>query len=221
MLDHLHYANLCYIAYLKGAIGQYQKMGYTVQFFGADAQQFYLLKRDGVQVLVFRGSDQIADWLRNFWAMLRLVNRLPGRLHSGFMQAIEAVDQQILGQLQPIPTIVLGHSAGGAAAMLTALEILDVIQVVTFGSPMVGDREFCAEYDRRLGAQTTRYVYGFDPVPYLPCGIGYAHAGQQIRLNPPPHHWQVFARFGIVRSAGLLDHLMPAYIKAIGDRGSV
>ena len=63
-------------------------------------------------------------------------------------------------------------------------------ELVTFGSPRVGNRAFVASLS---GRSLRRYVDCVDGVPGLPPAIGYAHAGEMIYIDrlgqlhsPPP-----------------------------------
>jgi|GEM_PF-6888919 len=96
-----------------------------------------------VAFLVFRGSQQIRDWLTDaaFWTRRNIVPK--GRVHAGFAQAFSAIWHKTGGRPQTLrdfvaarhyrndkppasevkgpPLYVVGHSLGGALANLTTL----------------------------------------------------------------------------------------------------
>ena len=81
--------------------------------------------------------------------------------------------------------MVTGHSLGAAMATLMAARHPQA-ELVTFGSPRVGDEAFAAQFEDR---DVRRYVDCNDVVTMVPPGlIGYVHAGEMHYID----------RFGIV-----------------------
>lgn len=67
-----------------------------------------------------------------------------------------------------------GHSLGGALATLAALSLAErglEVECVTFGSPKVGDEDFCRFFRSKVH-RNARFVNKFDPVPRVPLGAG-------------------------------------------------
>ncbi len=95
-----------------------------------------------------------------------------GVVHCGFHAALEqiwaAALQPCLTRLKaanPARTIWLtGHSLGGALATLAAARLADVTGLYTFGSPLVGDRQFA----ERCPDRAYRVVNNNDIVPHVP-----------------------------------------------------
>jgi triacylglycerol lipase len=112
-------------------------------------------------------------------------NGYPGRVHSGFADAVEQVwpeVRRILGTPSHAkPLWVTGHSLGGAMATLASVRLTSegykVRAVYTYGSPRVGDRLFRDSYS----LCNYRFVNDNDLVPHLPFRWCYKHVGK-LRL---------------------------------------
>jgi hypothetical protein len=124
-------------------------------------------------VLAFRGSDPVTlpNWVTD--AVVRLVERpeYSGRVHRGFSSVLHSSWERIervMNHVEEKPLFLTGHSMGGALAVLTACRLAKVgraaVATYTFGSPRIGDRNFCAGYD----LPTYRVVNQLDLVPELP-----------------------------------------------------
>ncbi len=156
-----------------------------------DTQGFGFV-RDGMAIIVMRGTVSKADWQGNFqdtltsslagltapadasaMALLAGLVGEPG-WHQGFARGWSAIGPQVetwLAGLQGASSIVLcGHSLGGALAQIGAFEMAmrhrRVAAVVTFGAPPVGNLHFAEAYDK-LGLQerTVRLEADGDSVP--------------------------------------------------------
>ncbi len=107
---------------------------------GMDDGICWAIKRlDGFDVVVFRGSKTLQDWLRDVQA-LAMPSRI-GHVHSGFYTGME----HMWADLKPVlsqPAIISGHSLGAArAAVLAALMTVDSVPPVArvaFGEPKPG-----------------------------------------------------------------------------------
>jgi hypothetical protein len=129
-------------------------------------------------IIAFRGTDGTKDWLNDFKAWQTNSPYSKGQVHTGFLRSVQNIEQQILSKLRkmmnespPRQVYCVGHSKGGAVATLMGLSVcvnieraIEKLMVVSFGSPRVGNAEFCADYmiDHR------RYESFLDIVPHLP-----------------------------------------------------
>jgi pimeloyl-ACP methyl ester carboxylesterase len=140
------------------------------------AQAFGTVGPDGSRFVAFRGTqagkllDLVAD------ARFRLVPFDPGgQVHEGFLiayQSLEAAIMKWLGGADGKRFIVTGHSLGAAMATLLAARRREA-ELVTFGSPRVGDATFVQLF---AGRSVRRYVDCTDGVTTVPPSlIGYAH----------------------------------------------
>src|SRR5262245_16907979 len=154
-------------------------------------------KDQKVALLAFRGTEQkLADWQTD--ADFKPV-RSPtgtGHTHQGFTTQLEQVYLEITDALKKhlandTLLYVAGHSLGGAlatlmAARISADKVCGIHAVHTFGSPRVGDNEFCKAYELALGHCTFRVVNAEDLVTLVPPPIvpgtdwRYDHVGQVV-----------------------------------------
>jgi|SRR5579871_2507186 len=113
---------------------------------GDDDGVCWALKRlDGVDVVVYRGSADLGDWIEDFRA-LPIATRI-GTVHNGFHAGMEHAwaDARVLLRQ---PAIITGHSLGAArAAVVTGFMIKDglaPIARVVFGEPKPGFADLAA-----------------------------------------------------------------------------
>lgn len=135
-------------------------------------------------VLCFRGSDDLRDWITN-------LNALPagwagsGKAHRGFASALDAIwplAEATIARTNT-PVIMTGHSLGAALATLAAALVQDA-ELITFGSPRVGDAAFAKSFERRKG-RSQRYVNNRDMVCRLPTErLGYRHVATPVLIDP-------------------------------------
>ena len=153
--------------------------------YATDTQAFMFRKGPHI-ILIFRGSQQVADWKTNFKFRLKpfttstppQAGKLPaGRVHRGFQDAWESVEKRVIIQLKQWWTPkscfwVSGHSLGGALATLAAISLdyqgFKVDGLYTFGQPRVGDWNFVRQVNARMGDRMFRYVNNNDVVPMVP-----------------------------------------------------
>jgi len=133
-----------------------------------DTQAYAVLSAARTALVVFRGTqpDSIRDlaadasFLPTRWAG-------KGRVHNGFWASLKEALSPILVWLekeQPSRLIVIGHSLGAAQATLLA-GLRQESELVTFGSPLVGDSDFVASFS---GRKMERYVDCLDLVTRVP-----------------------------------------------------
>jgi len=144
-----------------------------VEFFSErDSQAFLTVHRDGTLFVAFRGTEpSAADVLTDLEALLVPWLR-GGNAHDGFVRAFN----ELWGRLGPRvaalarPIVFTGHSLGAALATLAASESAAADpqasrELVTFGSPRVGDATFVATLE---GMSVSRYVDCCDLVTRIP-----------------------------------------------------
>lgn len=136
-------ASLCQAVYRPGAL-----IDPTWDHFdlGADDGVCWALKKlDGFDVVVFRGSITVQDWMRDLFVLplpgiIPLLTKI-GHVHAGFWMGMENVWSEVRPLLTQ-PVIVTGHSLGAArASILTGLMVNDgtiPIARVVFGEPKPG-----------------------------------------------------------------------------------
>jgi pimeloyl-ACP methyl ester carboxylesterase len=159
----------------------------------------FLAVKDQVLVLSFRGTSGFKNFLTDGNIRRVRADWAAGGVHNGFKTALDAVWPQIRSKLGPPEAQrkdiwLTGHSLGAALAQLAALRLTKsgyrVHRVYTFGTPRIGDKEFVADYDRQLGAQSFPHVNAQDVVTRVPpSALGFhATASSKIRQFTGPGH---------------------------------
>lgn len=150
------------------------------------AQAHVLVEDRGNAIAVaFRGSQSIEDWILDSKAWRQNLGLMHTQVHYGFWVALSSVMAELrlaITRLDPKPLLVMGHSLGGALAVLFSFRWIDpafpIHSVYTFGQPRVGDASFVRGYGD-LAERTFRFVNEEDIVPRSPGWlIGYRHAGE-------------------------------------------
>ncbi|KAM0281916.1 hypothetical protein ACHAQH_003261 [Verticillium albo-atrum] len=132
-------------------------------------------------------------------------------VHQGFLESWQQARNLVLPELKALkeqypeyPVQLVGHSLGGAVAMLAALELRvslgwEDLLVTTFGEPKVGNQQLCDYVDAVFeldaeaagGADPEKRVYrrvthADDPVPLLPLTEwGYRSHGGEFFITKP------------------------------------
>jgi hypothetical protein len=151
-------------------------------------------------VVVFRGTKM--NSLHNWRLNLQLGQAGDPPRHKGFQLGWESMKNPLISWLRKhsISEITLvGHSLGGAMAILAAFDLAKyndwmINEVVTFGCPQVGSERFAAHYGKTMrspeqkGASlldcTFNYVLTTDLVPrVLSWHYKYHHVGQRLLID--------------------------------------
>ncbi|HLH92057.1 MAG TPA: thioesterase domain-containing protein [Xanthobacteraceae bacterium] len=153
----------------------------------------------------FRGSDELANWLRDFFALPDEAHDTTehaqlGLMHAGILAGalavyapLKALAEELRSSAARLPLVLTGHSLGGALALaagaLLAADGLPVQQIAAFEAPRVGR----ARYVLTLAPiDVVETQCGNDPVPDTPIFLLPARARISIgeaRLNPIECHF--------------------------------
>lgn len=157
----------------------------------SDTQALVEKMADGKFAILFPGTASARDWLTDL--EVRKVqwgggSFGAGRVHRGFVKAYDSVRAGLVHLLPPgVSLVIAGHSLGGALATLCAEDLAGdypVADVITFGSPRVGNGAFARHYNAILADRTVRLVNAGDPVPHVPWLLGtYRHVHTQHYLD--------------------------------------
>ena len=184
-------------------------------------------------ILAFVGSNDPSDWSTlsgNLNSRFFQTSSMGG-VHEGFWLSLSEVLEGVWDRLDAHGVgdslVIAGHSRGGAHAILMAAVLasrgIKASQVITFGSPPVGNKLFAKKY-AALGIPTTRYVYQSDPVP-APPWFGYEEVGRLRWHNG--RSWQygrgmvgclktyLFSRNKLFLDL-FQDHSIGSYVKSFG-----
>jgi hypothetical protein len=151
-----------------------------LEFIRSETAQCAIIKPLGLsevrfRVLVFRGTDELIDWLTNLGVRLTRWAGA-GLVHEGFRDAFESVwpeTERLLAE-DDSPVFYTGHSLGAALATLAAAK-RPPRALYTFGSPLVGDKTFAMSLS---GVKAYRIVNNRDIVTTVPPPFGFQHAGE-------------------------------------------
>lgn len=191
-------ASLCALIYQPTAIIS----GFDRFDAGLDDGVCWALKKvDGFDIVIFRGSITLQDWIRDFRAVA-MPTRI-GHVHVGFFAGLE----QVWTELRPLidqPVIVAGHSLGAARAdVLAGLMVADnaaPVARVVFGEPKPGLLDFA---DLIKGIPARSYRNGdarhHDLVTDLPFSfppLQYVHPTPIVPVCCKPHGDE-FAQLGV------------------------
>lgn len=153
----------------------------------SSVQGFWCVEKD-VALLAFRGSQNIADWIRNIRVMPWLHKW--GLVHKGFLDGVNDVEsylQQFAAAAKQVKYVwVTGHSLGGAMAVIAAawLKINGIAATVyTFGQPTLAFNDFAQRFAMELPGKYVRFVNQNDIVPQIP--PFYRHFGMVKRIVRP------------------------------------
>ena len=156
----------------------------------------YVLKSDKNNIFLFRGTQEPLEWITNIDAQqidYRTNKPSSGKVHHGFhslyLKELAQAVRQIAKQLDPtIPCYVVGHSLGGAMAVLAAYDLAsnfpqlrDRIQMYSYASPRVGNPDFAKSFNNLI-PNSYRIVNFADSTWLLPPtqfnNSVYVHVGQ-------------------------------------------
>jgi Lipase (class 3) len=169
---------------------------------GADDGIYWATKKfDGYDVVVFRGSITLQDWIDDLRA-LPIPTRI-GHVHAGFYTDMEKVWNEVKPMLTQ-PVVVTGHSLGAArASVLCGLMKADGVipaRRVVFGEPKPGLLDF-AQFIKDIPGASYRngdkmhHDYVTD-VPLTMPPLQFVHALSVTVVTERPTG-DIFARMGI------------------------
>jgi hypothetical protein len=141
-----------------------------------------------IDVIVFRGSKDVEDWICDIEAFPVWDAKL-GFVHGGFLWGMNDALAQILTVVGP-RVAVTGHSLGGARARIMAGMLAcmgrPVEQCVVFGSPRPAFANLMRVLQKSLTPMVS-YRNRNDPVPLVPYMAGlYTHPDTWITLDTAP-----------------------------------
>jgi hypothetical protein len=150
----------------------------------------YMWRIDDIVYVAFKGTNDVSDVIIDINCFIM------ENIHAGFHKVFYEVENELTTDLNTqknkchIHKIVFtGHSLGGAIATIAghfyAEKFPDcMVEVVTFGSPKVGNSEFVKEFNKRVYT-CLRLFNSEDPIPLVPCDLTYKHVDGGVCLYGP------------------------------------
>jgi pimeloyl-ACP methyl ester carboxylesterase len=174
---------------------------------GTDAQGFGCVAPNGTRFIAFRGTrtDCPIDLEMDLDAFRTDDVASGGRVHRGFARCVDSLIDEInkwLGDPPHKALVITGHSLGAAMATVLAARVAEA-ELVTFGSPRVGNWRFARHMRRR---SMRRYADCCDVVRMVPFPPFYWHIGNAEYID----------RFGTLRRWSGLRRLSDR-VKAVFD----
>jgi len=166
-----------------------------------DNVEFSIIISHGIKICVIPGtrdSDDINDDLL-IEKVDMLIDGATYKVHKGFLSQFEKIWLHVSDC-----DMFIGHSLGGAIAQICALKSSKPI--ITFGSPRVGDYNFCKAIKNHL-----RITSRGDLIPHIPpWWVGYIfHSGEHIRIGKSSRPWWKFWIF--------TDHFINDYVQSVEE----
>lgn len=163
-------------------------------------------------VLVFRGTENVKDFLTDLEIGKFSLQGYKSNLHEGFAEALNSIWSDIDAELAQLtcPVFYTGHSLGAALATLAAARRTPKA-LYTFGSPRVGSPPFVAPLSY---IPIYRIVDDEDVVTTLPPDeLGFQHVGTEYRLFAPDNKFALQHLFNPPKP--LADHAPINYVDRI------
>jgi predicted lipase len=151
----------------------------------------YAKEEGDLLTFCFAGSNDFKDWMEN----IQFFKLTEGNtIHKGFYDAWSSFKEEVgkiatdfLTRRAKGKILVVGHSRGGAMAILCARHLAKNLKyantLVTFGAPMLGDETYHNEFET-LPIEATCLQNGWDIVCSLPPEkFGFFRVGKQFYLK--------------------------------------
>lgn len=183
--------------------------------------------------IVFRGTDHDIDWRYNLKFFQKKLDNSNICIHQGFFEKLhddnmyKKIENDILTlllQYTNFEIIVTGHSLGAALATLFSFELskktTNLIKLVTFASPRIGNYEFKTEFESTKHLVHYRITNNRDIVTAIPF-FNYYHVGINIFISEDKieifnkNTNDLCFKFSLFNCFSFCDHDMDSYFKRI------
>jgi hypothetical protein len=116
-----------------------------IQIIVVDDLLAYITRKNGKTYLIFRGSSNLENWIRN--ADIGTTKTNEGKVYEGFYRAHKKLLNEVVACLNKSDNIyVAGHSLGSAISQLTANTLYklgyNIVCCVGIGSPRIGKKKY-------------------------------------------------------------------------------
>lgn len=182
--------------------------------------------------VIFRGSESKYDWYYDLSILKKNIHD-DVYVHSGFYNQLHSENtyENLLSDLKTLTDknpdysiYITGHSLGAALSTLfgyeLSREVKNVITVVSFASPRVGDYEFRKKFDEKENLIHYRVSNNRDVVTSAPM-FYYQHVGTNIALTEDSYQFYYnysyngWYHFSLFTCWSISDHYMDLYYKRL------
>lgn len=194
--------------------------------------QAALVEHENYLAMVFRGTDEIPDWLDNINVFSQ--QAFFGAFHGGFLRSVVDIWDELydaynkLNNLNPRGLFLSGHSLGGAMATVASSILIHqdepFTSAYTFGQPRAVTRDTARVYNSEAKNSTFRFQNNNDIVTRAPARMmGYSHVGTCLyityerKIYQDPGRWIKF----LDTTKGTIESLRAQGIDAIEDHGMI
>lgn len=152
--------------------------------------QVLIRKYNNFIIVAFRGTSSGTDVIQDLKRIQ--VDNGHGDVHKGFEQCVSSVFDDVVEELKWTgkDVIFTGHSLGGSEAQLAAVKYSYKCSCITFGSPRVGDKEFCNKLISETSGDLILFEHRLDRVTWVPF-FGYTKPKSCIKKL---WNWSLFAK---------------------------
>jgi len=160
----------------------------------------FLRRQNDVLRITFRGTDTPENWKNDFKFWEKTIPCFDGnckiKVHAGFLNSYKSagIRGKILNAIDDEVKFIKisGHSLGAALGILCAFDVAKHfpdrnLEVVVFGCPRVGNRNFAKLYNQTV-SKSIRVENGNDivtkvPFPLLNPFFNYRHVGSKLHIG--------------------------------------
>jgi len=205
-----------------------------------------LIQNNGEQVVIgfnidydttfvgFRGSTNIQNWIDNLHvSQIQPYDDTSISVEKGFYNLFMNLKNDIIKEINDVSTkyktnklLITGHSLGGALSTLLAFDLLYVqnsnmaIQLITFGSPRVGNEDFVSTFNN-FNIYANRVTHYYDIVPHIPQEfLKYRHVSQEIWYNEDNNQYKLCDDQDNTEDPSCSDSCSPTHCTSTSDHAN-
>lgn len=187
-------------------------------------------------ILVFRGSDELKDWLKNILFCKKQMPKIDENIyiHVGFYRCLfyNKLYNRLVAEINNLylhnkdyDLYITGHSLGGALATLFGYFLSynntfnnnknnnGNINVVSFASPRLGNKKWVNDFNNRKNIKHIRIVNNHDIVTSIPY-VNYFHCGNKLVLKNKKIEYNEYNKYNKYNKLKKISLLQRPSIKA-------
>ena len=182
--------------------------------------------------VIFRGTESYTDWKYDLMVTKRRLEKNI-YVHNGFYQQLfrnnnfDKIKNKLLNLLKENSDYeinIVGHSLGGALSVLygylLSKTITNQINIISLGSPRVGNYDFRQDFDSQSNLKHYRITNNRDVITAVPMFYFY-HTGINIHLNQNSatiyenYNYNKYLQFSLFNCWRVSDHNITDYYNKI------